>query len=291
MITEIKVKCLLELSKTLNFTKASENLYMTQQAVSNYILSLEQDLDVVLFTRSHHSVSLTEEGARFVSLFQKFQDEFNECIAESKKSRHYGKNCLSIGYLHWVYYGNAPHIAHIRMNELFSNFSLTGEMHSAKMLLTLLNSGSLDLIVLYKRLARNIAQYRYIELKEIPVMLMASKNMAASAENADFAYFASYPLIIDAEEQESESLTLEKASRFNITPSEIIVLPNRDSVYLSVELGHGITLGTSMSQTENRLIEKYSAGCTDKLICLWRKDERSHIAEKYAQFFYEALQT
>lgn len=48
-----------------SFTRAAEELAMTQAAVSFSIRKLEDDLETRLFTRRHRSVSLTEAGARF----------------------------------------------------------------------------------------------------------------------------------------------------------------------------------------------------------------------------------
>lgn len=37
-----QLKCFVEVSKTLNFTKASQNLFISQTAVSNHIKHLEE---------------------------------------------------------------------------------------------------------------------------------------------------------------------------------------------------------------------------------------------------------
>lgn len=48
-----------------NFSRAAEELSMTQAAVSYAVRTLESQLGVPLFHRSHRAVSLTETGARF----------------------------------------------------------------------------------------------------------------------------------------------------------------------------------------------------------------------------------
>ena len=48
-----------------NFSRAAEELTMTQAAVSYAIRTLESQLGVPLFHRSHRAVALTETGARF----------------------------------------------------------------------------------------------------------------------------------------------------------------------------------------------------------------------------------
>lgn len=51
-----------EVAKSLNFSKAAQNLFMTQSAVSQSIKNLETALDTKLFVRSSKGVRLTTEG-------------------------------------------------------------------------------------------------------------------------------------------------------------------------------------------------------------------------------------
>ncbi|MCM1130613.1 MAG: LysR family transcriptional regulator [Roseburia sp.] len=61
MITQ-RLQTLLKVVKTKNYSKAAEELNLTQPAVSLHIKQLEQELDVKLFRRTNHSVELTKEG-------------------------------------------------------------------------------------------------------------------------------------------------------------------------------------------------------------------------------------
>ncbi|MFT7672724.1 MAG: LysR family glycine cleavage system transcriptional activator [Gammaproteobacteria bacterium] len=52
-------------ARLLSFTRASEELHLTQAAISQQIRSLEESLQAKLFTRSHRAVQLTREGREF----------------------------------------------------------------------------------------------------------------------------------------------------------------------------------------------------------------------------------
>lgn len=60
----------LEIVKWGSFTRAAENLYVSQQGLSRAIKALEGDLDVMLFRRSDKHISLTEEGRSIVPYAQ-----------------------------------------------------------------------------------------------------------------------------------------------------------------------------------------------------------------------------
>jgi DNA-binding transcriptional LysR family regulator len=49
-------------ARTLSFTKAAEELFLTQSAISRQIRALEESLGVALFERRPRSLALTEEG-------------------------------------------------------------------------------------------------------------------------------------------------------------------------------------------------------------------------------------
>ncbi len=60
------LKTFLEVSRSLHFRIASENLFITQSAVSARIKLLEDDLGVLLFDRSKKHLKLTPEGHRLI---------------------------------------------------------------------------------------------------------------------------------------------------------------------------------------------------------------------------------
>lgn len=62
----VQLECFMEVSACLNFSRAAENLRMTQPAVSHQINSLESELGTKLFNRTSKSVELTRDGIRFI---------------------------------------------------------------------------------------------------------------------------------------------------------------------------------------------------------------------------------
>lgn len=65
MDTEL-LRTFLEVNKTRHFGRASENLYLTQAAVSARVKQLESQLGVPLFIRARNNIQLTIEGERLV---------------------------------------------------------------------------------------------------------------------------------------------------------------------------------------------------------------------------------
>ena len=67
-----------EIAETLNFTKASEKLYLTQSAVSHQMKSLEEEFGVPLFIRAKSGVVLTDAGKIALRYAKRILDEAEE---------------------------------------------------------------------------------------------------------------------------------------------------------------------------------------------------------------------
>ena len=62
-ITQVQYAC--EIARRGSMTRAAEQFYISQPALSEQIKALEAELGCVLFRRSAHGTELTETGKRF----------------------------------------------------------------------------------------------------------------------------------------------------------------------------------------------------------------------------------
>ena len=62
----VQLECFIAVAEHLNFSRASEELKITQPAVSHQIKALEKELGVKLFQRTSKNVALTPEGFAFL---------------------------------------------------------------------------------------------------------------------------------------------------------------------------------------------------------------------------------
>lgn len=79
-------------AETLNFTRASERLHLTQSAVSHQIKALERDLGEPLFLRSKRGVKLSQTGKLALEHAEKILDE-----AQAMKEHVSGHDTVLVG--------------------------------------------------------------------------------------------------------------------------------------------------------------------------------------------------
>lgn len=78
------------IAETLNFTKASEKLHLTQSAVSHQMKALEEELGVPLFIRAKSGVLLTDAGRialHYAERILKEAEELREKVSENITGR------------------------------------------------------------------------------------------------------------------------------------------------------------------------------------------------------------
>ncbi|MBN2259581.1 MAG: LysR family transcriptional regulator [Clostridiales bacterium] len=61
-----QLESFITIAKYNSFSRAAEKLYLTQPTLSNHIISLEKELDTILFNRVNKKVTLTDAGTLFL---------------------------------------------------------------------------------------------------------------------------------------------------------------------------------------------------------------------------------
>ena len=85
MITDFRLKVFETVARRLNFTRAAEELFITQPAVTRHIKELERLLDARLFKREGRGIALTAEGCWSIP------------AASSRNMKRWRKTCLPAG--------------------------------------------------------------------------------------------------------------------------------------------------------------------------------------------------
>lgn len=181
-------------AKIGNITKASEELMISQPAISKSIKNLERQLGGTLFIRTKHGVVLTEEGKIFyeyikqaIELIDNAEKRFTDLInLESGVIRIGASTTLVREFL-------LPYIDEFRSLypkieiKIFTNLTLE--------LFTNLRNGLLDIVILnlpYKEQS----DITYKELKTIQDCFVVSNKMNLDNKKLTLEELNSYPLIL-----------------------------------------------------------------------------------------------
>lgn len=88
---------ILELSRTLNFNRAAENLFISQPTLSYQIKTLEEELGFRIFDRRGKTVQLTPAGVQFTDTLQNIRNELQRAIEQGQNFSSKYNSSISIG--------------------------------------------------------------------------------------------------------------------------------------------------------------------------------------------------
>lgn len=93
-----QLKYFICIAEVLNFTKAAEKFYISQTAMSQQIKSLEDSLNIKLFTRNNRKVSLTPAGEVFYKKCKLIVRDIDNAVNEAVKTASGYTGSLKIGF-------------------------------------------------------------------------------------------------------------------------------------------------------------------------------------------------
>ncbi len=96
-MNERKLRIFYEVAEKLNMTEVAEKLYISQPAVSQTILELENELGVKLFDRINRRLYLTNEGELFLNYVRRILNMYDDAIRSLKDINSLKTGKLKIG--------------------------------------------------------------------------------------------------------------------------------------------------------------------------------------------------
>lgn len=224
-------------AKNKHMTRASEELHISQPAISQSIKKLEEQLGGTLFLRSNKGMELTKEGEMFydyvkaaLELFKNAENEFTSFQKLEKGEIKIGvsttltKVCLlnTIEKFHSDY----PNVDIIITNDLTSNLIL--ELEKGKLDFIIYNEGSTNEKNINKKIIRKLHQgfiYNDKYFKD---------------EIISFSDLIKYPIIVQKKESNSRKFIDSYLKEKNIILKPKVETVSQDLVIEFTKIGLGI---------------------------------------------------
>jgi len=94
-----KIRLFISVAQTLSFTKASEQMYISQPTLSRYISEMEDTMGAQLFVRTTRKVSLTPVGKQFLHEAIKIITKYDSVMDHIGRLGKGFSGVLNVGYL------------------------------------------------------------------------------------------------------------------------------------------------------------------------------------------------
>lgn len=179
---------IIETAKTLNLSRAAENLYISQPALSYQIKTIEEEVGFAIFDRVGKSIRLTPAGQQLVTSLQRISIELQFAIEQAQNMGEIYKDSIKIGFAtrSSLYY--LPKVLQI-FEEKHPAVQIVPEIQTPNEYLTAFLHKELDLILLPKEEAQKLSGITIHPLYTSHIYLLCqqidplSKNSRVTAQD------------------------------------------------------------------------------------------------------------
>lgn len=172
----VKLKTLLAVAEQLNFTRAAQQLCLTQPAVSHHISQLEEEFGVSLFIRGKGNLKLTPEGEMVVKYAKRMSALYDRLLVNLTSSKRHITQ-LRIGITHTAESNLTTEVL-AKCSGEFSGFTITILTDTINNLYTMLENYELDLAIVEGNFSNNGLSSLVLDT-DFLVCVMSPKNPLA----------------------------------------------------------------------------------------------------------------
>lgn len=287
-----QIRYFLAAARTLNFTEAAKQLFISQPALSKQITAIENELNMMLFVRSQKKVRLTPAGAVLLKELPKFEDHYDDIIRKAKVANEGVAGELSIGLLEGQMVGDTFTKVYRMFAERFPNISVRLLRDSFSGLRKALEDGSIDMAITLEFDIAGVPNIQYETLEICPAIAAVAKTHPAAKKTVtSWADLKEYTIIAVDEEDcfASDKMIIEDCKRAGFTPM-IKYAPTLETAMLWTEAGMGICVVNSMNNlTQNPNIRMLTdMNCKNTISVIAWKQENINPAIALFTNFYNA---
>ena len=238
-----QIKCFLAVAETLNFTKAASQLYMTQPGLSRYIVSLERELNTLLFIRDQQKVRLTPAGAVLAQELDGFLGRLEDLINKVQKVGQGYNGTLVIGTLGGQWMGDDFTDLYLRFMSAHPNIDMIFKQGSFRDLRQWLGDGEIDLALTLAFDVHHVPDILYETCDDdYPVLAVSKRSRLGQQDSITLQDVARETFIIISPEDSRAGYELCHLFLKNagLRVSNIRYAPNLATVMMWIESAQGV---------------------------------------------------
>lgn len=230
-------------AETGNISRAAKELYISQPAISKSITRLEENLGILLFTRTSRGVRLTDEGSQLYEYTKTAFDTLMQGEANLKRINELGIGHIRIGVSTTLCkYMLLPYLKEFVSSH--PHINITIECQSTFQTLELLEKGKLDIGLIGKpAVLKNLDYYTAAQIEDVFVTTKAYlENLKIrEAQTILSDIFKSANVMLLDEKNISRLFIEDYFTRNQIETNQILEVSNMDLLIEFAKIGLGVS--------------------------------------------------
>ena len=190
-MTDLQIDYFMAVATNLSFTKTSEELYVSQPAISRQIALLEKELGARLFIRNNQKTELTEVGRLYFDLFSRYKADFMNTKYEAEQLLGKTASTVRVGFLEgWDLSWIIPPMIE-KFKDVYPDSNVIINCCGIKDLTSSLLTDGLDIIIVMQNAAERFPEFRCRELAEVgKILLFSTKHRLSGREGITLKDFS-----------------------------------------------------------------------------------------------------
>ena len=277
-MTTKQIDYCIELAHTLNFSRAAENMFVSQPTFSYQIRLLEEEIDFAIFIRSGRGAALTPAGAQFVSFLTNMREDLKRAIQQGQNFSAKYKDSISISLMVWQALYFLPEAIRL-FSEMNPDVQVTPVFQYENGVESFLRN-EVDILFALKEQTRQIPGIAVHDLFESRIYLIAQRNDPLAGKN-----------LIREEDLYGRTLMVGGGSPVALRAVQHRLIstgriqyfnsPDHDTTRINVAAGRGICLAPGFLNDHSGQFAWIPFDCEEHfscVLCTHKEDERASLA-------------
>ena len=287
------IEYFIETTKHKSISKASESLYISQQALSRCIANMENELNCTLFIRSVKGITLSEEGQYFYHQFQPLVEDFHRRMEDAITHLKSKPTKLSFCCAPLIFRCLNPELLfdfqekypHITLEQLELSDAECDEYVEADV-------SHFGMLAIPEN--RHGERLDYTLVKTLPLYLFVHKDCPlASQQQVNFGQLKDEPFLMLDKKSYYRKLVAHYSQKYGFTAKTAFESADANQIVSLVNRGRGVALGLSALLDDSIYKDVVMIPFDDKTIT-WsiafiyqNPDRLSSAAKKFMDFIIE----
>lgn len=284
-----KLRYFYEASRTLNLTRAAQNLYISQPALSKHISDLEGDFGVPLFVRTNRNLLLTRAGEALREECRRIFDGEEELYRRVRSAAAQEAGALSLAFMG---IGAAYRIPELlsQFRQEYPQISVNTRRLNWDLVYDAVESGSADVGLKLSSCESYPEHIGRCVLREDRVAaVLPTTHPLAGEQRISLAQLKDDPFLF-LEKTESvipHDHALRMCREAGFTPRIAAVYPNVETVVMMVQGGAGVSLLSAFAPLQGLsgvVCVPLTEAPAISLDLLWRNDSANPVVKLFVEF-------
>lgn len=279
-----------EVARLQSYTRAADQLYVSQSTISRQIAKLERELGYELLYRTTRHVSLTPSGQVLYDLLLDVQTRWERGLRVAElASATQNELSLRVGLLHGWMINRLPTNGFDSFLREYPVVDLTLEKYTYTELTTQLHDGNLDAIFTTASEIEGLDWIECVHVFDEPLVLFLSASHPLAKSKDIFRQFGGLRLYLMSEKASTFTMrSISENIRQRGLNVQIIPCPNFESIVMALDDNKGGSLTASASYVcEDPKYRSFDFGLSLNIVIAWRKDRLTPIINHFIHKFLE----